>query len=186
MFLCSWESAGSKRYCSSVSPKSRQERDQFVKMSFFHPYLRLDNYPPHYYSNAAASSPQVPPPAFLPAPPPFYVPHTPGPLPGYPVRIKMEIGSEDTDQNSSPDDDGCHSPRMGSSASNGGKSTECAVCSEVTDNHHMHYGAMCCFSCRAFFRRANQKTKKTVYVCKQDGNCDISFKNRKKCQKCRY
>ena len=25
-----------------------------------------------------------------------------------------------------------------------------------------------------------------VYVCKQDGKCDVSKKNRKKCQKCRY
>jgi hypothetical protein len=25
-----------------------------------------------------------------------------------------------------------------------------------------------------------------VYACKQDGKCDVSKKNRKKCQKCRY
>ena len=37
--------------------------------------------------------------------------------------------------------------------------TACAVCLEVTDNKHVHYGALCCFSCRAFFRRANQENR---------------------------
>ena len=62
----------------------------------------------------------------------------------------------------------------------------CSVCLEPTDNNHLHYGAITCFSCRAFFRRANQITKKSVYICKQENSCDISFKNRKKCQKCRF
>ena len=62
----------------------------------------------------------------------------------------------------------------------------CAVCEEVTDNHHLHYGAYCCLSCRAFFRRVNQKTKTKEYKCKKNGACDVSFKNRKSCQKCRY
>lgn len=76
-------------------------------------------------------------------------------------------------------------------STNGGKiaenrKTECAVCKEVTDNHHMHYGALCCFSCRAFFRRAHQRNKKVSYHCKGTETCDVTYKNRKKCQKCRY
>ena len=65
--------------------------------------------------------------------------------------------------------------------------TICAVCREESDNHHIHYGALACFSCRAFFRRAhNRGPEAPNYLCKQDGGCDITFKNRKKCQKCRY
>ena len=67
--------------------------------------------------------------------------------------------------------------------------SKCSVCLEPTDNNHLHYGAITCFSCRAFFRRANQKSsisKKSIYICKQENSCDISFKNRKKCQKCRF
>ena len=41
-------------------------------------------------------------------------------------------------------------------ASKPSKKTTCAVCLEVSNNHHTHYGALVCYSCRAFFRRANQ------------------------------
>jgi len=59
-------------------------------------------------------------------------------------------------------------PFPGPSASSGGSSsagvnagaaakkkqtTICAVCGVESDNHHVHYGALACFSCRAFFRR---------------------------------
>ena len=67
------------------------------------------------------------------------------------------------------------------------KTAICAVCKEVTTNQHLHYGALCCLSCRAFFRRANQSARQG-YKCKSEGGegCDTSFKNRKKCRKCRY
>ena len=78
------------------------------------------------------------------------------------------------------------SPKEDSDTGKGsGITTKCSVCLELTDNHHLHYGALCCFSCRAFFRRANQVTKKAAYVCKHGNTCDVSLKNRKKCQKCR-
>jgi hypothetical protein len=60
------------------------------------------------------------------------------------------------------------------------------VCQIQSDNHHVHYGALACFSCRAFFRRAHSKARGPTYVCKKDSDCDITAKNRKKCQKCRY
>ena len=84
-------------------------------------------------------------------------------------------------------DESPSSPNDSKLAGNFEKShSKCSVCLEPTDNNHLHYGAITCFSCRAFFRRANQITKKSVYICKQENSCDISFKNRKKCQKCRF
>ena len=77
-----------------------------------------------------------------------------------------------------------------SSVAGGREKTLCLVCSVVSDNHHIHYGALACFSCRAFFRRAHNKSGGSSdppnYICKHDGKCDITSKNRKKCQKCRY
>ncbi len=69
------------------------------------------------------------------------------------------------------------------------KRTICAVCRVESDNHHVHYGALACFSCRAFFRRAHNRDTPTggpAYVCKKEGKCDVTSKNRKKCQRCRY
>ena len=81
------------------------------------------------------------------------------------------------------------SPGASSSSSNAAtrEKTICAVCQIESDNHHIHYGALACFSCRAFFRRAHNKGSDTpTYACKKDGKCDITNKNRKKCQRCRY
>ena len=36
------------------------------------------------------------------------------------------------------------------------------------------------------FRRAEQSAKYPSFVCKYSGNCDITVKNRRRCQKCRY
>ena len=68
----------------------------------------------------------------------------------------------------------------------GGRKTTCTVCGEVSNNHHTHYGALVCYSCRAFFRRANQSNlKNNAYICKYEARCEINATNRKKCQKCR-
>ena len=37
-----------------------------------------------------------------------------------------------------------------------------------------------------FFRRAHQKTKTPKFYCKQNNACEITVKNRRRCQKCRY
>ena len=70
--------------------------------------------------------------------------------------------------------------------------TVCPVCGETApddDKHHLHYGGICCYSCRAFFRRCHQGTKTPKFECR-NGNtgkrCPITMKTRRKCQKCRY
>ena len=63
----------------------------------------------------------------------------------------------------------------------------CAVCGQLTENKHMHYGAFSCLSCRAFFRRCHQKSTKQGFIkeCKSNGECSIANEDRKRCQKCR-
>ncbi len=62
---------------------------------------------------------------------------------------------------------------------------KCRVCLEPAAKH-IHYGAVTCFSCRAFFRRSVQQTNTRAYNCRKSGNCEITLKTRKNCQKCRY
>ena len=74
----------------------------------------------------------------------------------------------------------------------------CYICKETTTKEHcIHYGALACFSCRAFFRRAHQgmqdkgltddgKRKLPEFVCKKSGRCNVTTKTRRRCQKCRY
>ena len=46
------------------------------------------------------------------------------------------------------------------------RSTVCAVCSIDTGSFNLNYGANTCLSCRAFFRRAIQKTRNPKLICK--------------------
>ena len=63
----------------------------------------------------------------------------------------------------------------------------CPICKDYSEQpHQLHYGGIACFSCRAFFRRAHQKTKSPSFKCKKNSDCDINTKTRRKCQKCRY
>ncbi|TRY77010.1 hypothetical protein TCAL_06377 [Tigriopus californicus] len=66
------------------------------------------------------------------------------------------------------------------------RSRVCAVCAGPTETFHLNYGASTCFSCRAFFRRAIEKTRNPNFVCKKQGKCDIKLENRKSCRKCRF
>ena len=36
--------------------------------------------------------------------------------------------------------------------------------------HAIHYGGICCYSCRAFFRRAHQNTKIPYFICRTETN----------------
>lgn len=62
---------------------------------------------------------------------------------------------------------------------------KCKVCGEPAAKH-IHYGAMSCFSCRAFFRRSIQNRTANTYVCRRTRDCQINLKTRKNCQFCRY
>ena len=61
----------------------------------------------------------------------------------------------------------------------------CPVCSD-TAVPHFHYGGMCCYSCKAFFRRAVQNGKDASYKCKAGSECEVSQHTRRGCQKCRF
>ncbi|CAB4060545.1 RARA [Lepeophtheirus salmonis] len=59
----------------------------------------------------------------------------------------------------------------------------CHICSD-TANDHIHYGAIACYSCRAFFRRA--VICNAEYHCSRDKTCFITKETRKHCQFCRF
>ena len=60
----------------------------------------------------------------------------------------------------------------------------CHVCGDRAIAH-LHYGGICCYSCKAFFRRAVQSGKDKMYKCKRDSDCEVSVNTRRGCQKCR-
>jgi len=63
-----------------------------------------------------------------------------------------------------------------------GLSGNCSVCSGPSATH-LHYGAVSCYSCRAFFRRGIGKH----YCCVAGtGDCVIDWTSRRSCQWCRF
>eukprot|EP00091_Calanus_sinicus_P018813 TRINITY_DN4422_c0_g1_i3.p1 TRINITY_DN4422_c0_g1~~TRINITY_DN4422_c0_g1_i3.p1 ORF type:complete len:118 (-),score=16.54 TRINITY_DN4422_c0_g1_i3:13-366(-) len=62
---------------------------------------------------------------------------------------------------------------------------KCKICLEPAARH-VHYGAMTCFSCRAFFRRSLQSNTSAKYRCMRQSMCEMNIKTRKNCQYCRY
>ena len=58
----------------------------------------------------------------------------------------------------------------------------CMVCGDVA-NDHVHYGAIACYSCRAFFRRTVNAA--AFPRCMQGNTCNIDKQSRKQCQACR-
>ena len=57
----------------------------------------------------------------------------------------------------------------------------CHVCGDVA-NDHIHYGAIACYSCRAFFRRG--VSSNVQFFCSQNNDCKIDKTTRKHCQVC--
>ncbi len=53
---------------------------------------------------------------------------------------------------------------------------KCKVCYEPAAKH-IHYGAVTCFSCRAFFRRSIQNQSCDAYKCRKQGQCEINLKS---------
>ena len=65
----------------------------------------------------------------------------------------------------------------------------CFVCQEEAkagQEHLRNYGGIVCYSCRAFWRRSHQKTRNPNFICKKGGQCLVTVKTRRRCQKCRY
>ena len=63
--------------------------------------------------------------------------------------------------------------------------SDCHVCGDKAIAH-LHYGGICCYSCKAFFRRAVQNGKDKSYKCKAGRSCPVSVETRRGCQKCRF
>ncbi|XP_042881964.1 nuclear hormone receptor family member nhr-34-like [Penaeus japonicus] len=59
----------------------------------------------------------------------------------------------------------------------------CGVCGDVAKS--MHFGAICCDSCKAFFRRSVQSSMWETFICIKDGECEVT-QNRRCCQACRF
>jgi len=61
-------------------------------------------------------------------------------------------------------------------------SKTCSVCAGPAASHS-HYGAISCYSCRAFFRRGIGRP----YCCVDGtGSCNVDWSNRRSCQWCRF
>jgi len=63
-------------------------------------------------------------------------------------------------------------------------SSRCQVCNLETAKTGRHYGAITCYPCRAFFRRA--QTRKRELRCKNNGKCRLDGNVKKFCPCCRY
>eukprot|EP00092_Neocalanus_flemingeri_P020536 GFUD01022249.1.p1 GENE.GFUD01022249.1~~GFUD01022249.1.p1 ORF type:complete len:860 (+),score=226.22 GFUD01022249.1:56-2581(+) len=59
---------------------------------------------------------------------------------------------------------------------------QCLICTGAAAAHQ-HYGAVCCYSCRAFFRRGITRN----YACVRGDNlCQVNSITRTNCKRCRY
>ena len=89
----------------------------------------------------------------------------------------------------------------------GASKISCRICGD-TAVKHVHYGGHCCFSCKAFFRFETieeeeeemiqflysscrravnwQNKNNRTFQCKFENKCEITIKNRKTCQSCRF
>ena len=65
----------------------------------------------------------------------------------------------------------------------------CQICNEKPKNngvHYTHYGAVCCFSCKAFFRRIIRQEYNQRRKCRFQNTCDFQDSKKPKCKKCRF
>ncbi|KAF2356984.1 Zinc finger nuclear hormone receptor-type [Trinorchestia longiramus] len=59
-----------------------------------------------------------------------------------------------------------------------------SICGDVAKS--MHFGGLCCDSCKAFFRRSVQSDGFRHFKCSGDNHCIISIASRKFCKLCRF
>ncbi|GMT25270.1 hypothetical protein PFISCL1PPCAC_16567, partial [Pristionchus fissidentatus] len=59
----------------------------------------------------------------------------------------------------------------------------CVACNS-TERVSIHYNAMSCHGCKAFFRRTVFERRK--YCCSAEGRCEITDENRNQCRACRF
>lgn len=61
----------------------------------------------------------------------------------------------------------------------------CLVCGRLSSG--IHYEAIACEGCKAFFRRIVTKNRQGSYQCKNNGSCEVEYTNRWTCCKiCRF
>ena len=68
--------------------------------------------------------------------------------------------------------------------------TTCPVCLVPTlpgsKRPQLHYGGLCCLSCKAFFRRVVKMNLVARFNCKNNENCNFEDMKRSSCKKCRF
>ena len=103
----------------------------------------------------------------LPHPSPQYIfpTYTREPVPNEGAQSQKSMSSSDNKTLSSPST----------------SSPSCNICGDRA-GHHLHYGAVACFSCRQFFRRGRPKVNRCV---NDTGDCRINKFNRTNCKLCR-
>uniref|UniRef100_A0A0X3P9P7 Nuclear receptor domain-containing protein n=1 Tax=Schistocephalus solidus TaxID=70667 RepID=A0A0X3P9P7_SCHSO len=61
-------------------------------------------------------------------------------------------------------------------------SLPCSICGDRANGKH--YGAVACEGCKGFFKRSVRKNIK--YLCREGENCQMSVRQRNRCQYCRF
>eukprot|EP00093_Oithona_nana_P008822 08822.XXX_193514_195557_1 [CDS] Oithona nana genome sequencing. len=110
---------------------------------------------------------------------------------GFPGIISGNESTEPEEEPPSTLTPSTRSPEEGGRSSGGSKrkrpkfirKVPCHVCGDVA-NDHIHYGAIACYSCRAFFRRGVSSS--VQFFCSQSNDCKIDKTTRKHCQACRF
>jgi hypothetical protein len=113
-------------------------------------------------------------------------------LPQWTLPILVDVGSISSEEMSPISDISylSSSPGHSSRAETGAcpdtlTAAVCQVCGHIA-TRHLHYGTSACHSCRAFFRRAADKEKYKLFICKEGSNCEVRPKSWKSCKSCRF
>jgi len=110
-------------------------------------------------------------------------------------RVAAAVGVQSADENIADVNDNWEvGPSYGGLEGGSGKSgkvsknreasltAQCLICTGAAAAHQ-HYGAVCCYSCRAFFRRGITRNYSCV---RGDNMCQVNSITRTNCKRCRY